>query len=134
MIPLKQLFLIVSSICLSLTSKIDLTNYLLLNFFIFSIEELLISKEFTDYAFTTTQTSSWSISKVYTCPSTYVIPDYSSQSFFGMFGGTERTSKTYSSLPPHWSLSLRFDILLFNSLESVDYVDIYIDSTAYGRY
>ena len=71
---------------------------------------------------------------MYTCPSTYVIPDYSSRSFFGMFGGTERPSKTYSSLPPHWSLSVRFDILLFYSLESVDYFEIFIDSTAYGSY
>jgi len=71
---------------------------------------------------------------VYTCPSTYVIVDFSSRSFFGMFGGTERPSKTYSSLPPHWSLSLRFDILLFSSLETVDYVDIFIDSVAQGRY
>jgi len=51
-----------------------------------------------------------------------------------MFGGAERPSKTYSSLPPHWSLSLRLDILLFCSLESVDYVDIFIDSVAQGHY
>lgn len=67
-------------------------------------EEYLVSKEITDGTFTTTQTSSWSISKVYTCPANTFI-DYASRTFMGMFGKGETNQKTYSSLPPHWSLS-----------------------------
>ena len=70
---------------------------------------------------------------MYTCPANSLI-DYASKTFMGMYGKSETNSKSYSSLPPHWSLSLRFDMLMFSSLDSNDYIEVLIDSVAYGKY
>jgi len=70
---------------------------------------------------------------VYTCPANYLI-DYASRTFMGMYGKSETNSKTYSNLPPHWSLTLRFDMLMFSSLDATDYISVLIDSVVYGKY
>lgn len=52
----------------------------------------------------------------------------------GMLGqGRELQTKTFTGLPPHWSLSLRVDILLFGAYTATDFVDVLIDSVSYGK-
>jgi len=70
---------------------------------------------------------------VYTCPA-YTFIDFASRTFMGMYGKGETNSRTYSSLPPHWSLSLRFDMLMFSSLDATDYISVLIDSVTYSKY
>ena len=52
----------------------------------------------------------------------------------GMFGKKEYPTKTFSSLPPHWSLSLRFDLLMYASFDVDDYIEVKIDDIAYGHF
>lgn len=65
---------------------------------------------------------------MYNCPATSFI-DYGSKTFYGMFSYREVAQKTFSSLPPHWSLSIRFDMLLFASFDGGDYSSVLIDSS-----
>jgi hypothetical protein len=100
------------------------------------LEEVLFAEEFTAYTFTTSSINSWSFSnRVYNCPS-YTFIDYSGRSFYGMFGKSEIAEKTFVSLPPHWSLSVRFDILLFSSFDPspFDYVRVKLDSSLINDY
>jgi len=87
-----------------------------MNSFFHLTEEQLITQEFTDYSFDHTSTDSWSVSKVYNCPANFYV-DFSGRSYLGMLGLNETPSKTFTGLPPHWSLSVRFDVLLFSSLD-----------------
>lgn len=67
------------------------------------------------------------MNRIYNCPD-YDYIDYSGNTFFGMFDYSTRPEKTFTSLPPHWSLSVRLDLLLFASLDATDSGDILIDS------
>jgi len=49
-----------------------------------------------------------------------------------MFGEGDKPSKTFSNLPSHWSLSIRFDLLLFSSLATSDKINVLIDNVNYG--
>jgi len=51
-----------------------------------------------------------------------------------MFGLNETTSKTFPNLPPHWSLSVRFDVLMFSNMDSNDYLKVYLDSNIQGLF
>jgi len=47
-----------------------------------------------------------------------------------MIGNYATASKTFINLPSHWSLSVRFDIIMFDNLhEEADYLRVYLDST-----
>ena len=117
---------------LSLASKFTEPTLLLFRFitsifwFFFQLEEQLISQEFTDYKITAAQTSQWNVNSIYTTCINYDFVDYSSRHFLGMFGGGDITSKTFSNLPPHWSLSVRMDILIFSSFDPSDgdYIEV----------
>jgi len=44
--------------------------------------------------------------------------------------GYENAIKTFTNLPPHWSLSVRFDIIFFDiATDNDDYLRVYLDST-----
>ena len=50
----------------------------------------------------------------------------------GLFGDTLRNqTKSWTNILPHWSLSIRLDIVLFN-LTSNDRVNIHIDNVKYS--
>jgi len=52
-----------------------------------------------------------------------------------MIGLNETTSKTFSDLPPHWSLSVRFDVIAINANKwSTSYLKIYLDSVLQATY
>jgi len=47
-----------------------------------------------------------------------------------MLVGYENAIKTFTNLPPHWSLSVRFDIIFFDiATDNDDYLRVYLDST-----
>ena len=47
-----------------------------------------------------------------------------------MIGNNATASKTFLNLPSHWSLSVRFDILMFDTLfGDADYLRVYLDSS-----
>ncbi|EAS06674.2 zinc finger lsd1 subclass family protein (macronuclear) [Tetrahymena thermophila SB210] len=67
----------------------------------------------------------WFSNNVTTCLLTD-FTEYSQKNVLGIFGlGHNTTSKTFQNLPPHWSISIRFDLLLYRSLDPNDY--IYVD-------
>ncbi|KAL4474455.1 hypothetical protein ABPG72_007854 [Tetrahymena utriculariae] len=82
------------------------------------IVEQLISLELNG-VFTEGQVQ-WVNNNVFVCTKT----DYSefqNQSVMGIFGqGLEESQKTFSNLPPHWSASIRLDLILYRSLDRVD--------------
>ena len=52
-----------------------------------------------------------------------------------MFGSNETATKTFSDLPPHWSLSVRFDVIMINAFQwSESFLRIYLDSVLAGLY
>ena len=47
-----------------------------------------------------------------------------------MIGNNATATKTFPNLPSHWSLSVRFDIIMFDNLsENADYLRVYLDSS-----
>jgi len=46
----------------------------------------------------------------------------------------ETASKTFTGLPPHWSVSVRFDILMAASMGYDDNLILNIDTYGYGAY
>lgn len=102
-------------------------------------KEQLISKEFTSYTITTSETSLWKTNRIFTtCVNDGFVDfnfvDYSGRQYFGVFGEGEIAAKTFPGLPPHWSLSLRMDVLLYSSVDLDDYIEVKINSVAYGHY
>jgi len=48
----------------------------------------------------------------------------------GLLGNNATATKTFPNLPSHWSLSVRFDILMFDrKAENVIYLRVYLDSS-----
>ena len=92
-----------------------------------------MSQEFTSNTFTTSETSSWSISTVFVCPSTALV-DFYGRSFVGILGPKQLQQRTYTGLPPHWSLSVRFDMIIYATYDAPDYTTVNIDSVGYGTY
>ena len=52
-----------------------------------------------------------------------------------MFGNNEQPTLIKNGLIPHWSLSVRLDILLFGSIDADhDYAEVKIDNVSYGKF
>jgi len=69
----------------------------------------------------------WSISQIYNCPATDYI-DYSNKSFLAIFEYWEKNWKIFTNLPPHWSLSARFDLVMINDEGTYDnHADVILD-------
>ncbi|KAL4490436.1 hypothetical protein ABPG72_002646 [Tetrahymena utriculariae] len=96
--------------------------------YVYAIEQKVI-EEFTTNSFSTSDAPNWTKQLVFTCASTTYV-DFSALCVFGIFGKTNTiTKKTVSSLPPHWSASIRFDMLLYQALDSgLDFVNIQSDT------
>lgn len=63
--------------------------------------------------------------------------DFSNSDVFGVFASdTNTVQKTYTNLPPHWSLAIRFDLILYKSinLSENEYVKLYFDSVFEKKY
>ena len=43
-------------------------------------------------------------------------------------------TKTFTGLPPHWSLSLRMDIILYGPFDTDEFVYVYVDGVQNGKY
>ncbi|EAR90508.3 zinc finger lsd1 subclass family protein (macronuclear) [Tetrahymena thermophila SB210] len=71
--------------------------------------------------------SGWSPNTISQCQ-TGALTEFSNQNVMGFFGlGSNTSTKTFTNIPPHWSLSIRFDLLLYQSLDSSDYVYVKIN-------
>ncbi|KAL4429542.1 hypothetical protein ABPG74_014317 [Tetrahymena malaccensis] len=69
----------------------------------------------------------WVSNNVQQCQNTD-FTEYANQNVMGIFGyGLDTSQKTFSGLPPHWSVSIRFDLILYRSLDPpVDYINVTI--------
>lgn len=67
---------------------------------------------------------------MFTCTSTGNFEDYNSgATVVGTVSTGETYTKTFSGLPVHWSLSVRFDVALINNWNWSDKVNLLIDGT-----
>jgi len=92
----------------------------------------LVSKEFV-YSFTSTAITSWTLSTITKCNTTVYL-DFSGNNFVGLFTANSAETKTFTGLPPHWSLSLRMDIILYGSFDTDEFVYLYVDGVQKGKY
>ncbi|KAL4489762.1 hypothetical protein ABPG72_022402 [Tetrahymena utriculariae] len=115
-------------------------NFLILNllaiFFNISVQkEYLVSTDFINPNQNLAQ--GWSIPQItYYCSNT-LFSDWSGQKYYtGVLVQGQNQNKTFTQLPPHWSLSVRFDLLLSGCLNSAnnDVFKIYIDNTQVDQY
>ncbi|KAL4468613.1 hypothetical protein ABPG74_005116 [Tetrahymena malaccensis] len=85
----------------------------------------------TDPNFSATDVN-WSLNRVSQCEQT-TFTEFSNNSYLGSFNRDDNNQiiKTVSNLPPHWSLSVRFDLLLINYHLPTDFVQINLDSNSY---
>ncbi|KAL4468609.1 hypothetical protein ABPG74_005112 [Tetrahymena malaccensis] len=87
-------------------------------------EKLMIQELITNFTSSSVQ---WSSNTVTQCQQTD-LTEFSNQSVMGIFGlGDTTSSKTFNDLPPHWSLSIRFDLLLSQTLDPIDFIYIKIN-------
>jgi len=98
----------------------------------FFLGEYLVSKEFV-YSFTSTAITSWTLGTITKCNTTVYL-DFSGNNFVGLFTMNSAETKTFTGLPPHWSLSLRMDIILYGSFDSDEFVYVYVDGVQNGKY
>jgi len=55
--------------------------------------------------------------------------DYSSRSLLGRLDSNDNSTKNFTDLPPHWSVSFRADVLLIASMTwDQDFLRIFLDS------
>ncbi|KAL4489764.1 hypothetical protein ABPG72_022404 [Tetrahymena utriculariae] len=115
-------------------------NFLILNllaiFFNISVQkEYLVSTDFINPNSNLAQ--GWSLPQTtYYCNNT-LFSDWSGQKYYtGVLVQGQNQNKTFTQLPPHWSLSVRFDLLLSGCLNSAnnDVFKIYIDNTQVDQY
>ncbi|KAL4498782.1 hypothetical protein ABPG73_003579, partial [Tetrahymena malaccensis] len=74
----------------------------------------------------------WQLNRVSQCEQT-TFTEFSYNNYLGSFNRNDNNQiiKIVSNLPPHWSLSVRFDLLLINYHQSNDYVKINMDSNSF---
>ncbi|KAL4504946.1 hypothetical protein ABPG73_021793, partial [Tetrahymena malaccensis] len=91
------------------------------------ITEYLVSQDFTDP--NQSSATGWSQNSIASCnPSSSFVDWVGNQKLNGIFQQNSQ-QKMYSTLPPHWSLSLRFDLLLYGDVDTTkgDQIQIFID-------
>ncbi|EAR98908.3 zinc finger lsd1 subclass family protein (macronuclear) [Tetrahymena thermophila SB210] len=96
-------------------------------------EEVLIAEEFKAYQFSSNDVVGWNQKTVKLCEQTS-FQDFSKGNMFGVFAKeTPNLQKIYQNLPPHWSLSVRVDVLLYKSVDN-EKVNVVLDGTTYKTY
>ncbi|EAS06676.2 zinc finger lsd1 subclass family protein (macronuclear) [Tetrahymena thermophila SB210] len=81
---------------------------------VYGAEKLVVSQ--LNGLFTSGQVS-WVKNNVFTCGATD-FTDFSRSSVLGIFGNNNNITQNTFNLPPHWSFSVRFDLLLYQSLDN----------------
>ncbi|KAL4495998.1 hypothetical protein ABPG72_015420 [Tetrahymena utriculariae] len=70
---------------------------------------------------------SWKANNVYLCGATD-FTEFANATALGWFGyGNNSTSKNFTNLPPHWSITVRFELILYQSLDPNDYIYVNIN-------
>ncbi|EAR88128.2 zinc finger lsd1 subclass family protein (macronuclear) [Tetrahymena thermophila SB210] len=96
--------------------------------------EFLVSQDFTDP--TQSSATGWSQNTIATCNTQSDFIDWAGNQNLNGILQENSQQKTYSSLPPHWSLSLRFDLLLYGDVDQTkgDQIQIFIDGNLQDTY
>ncbi|KAL4468610.1 hypothetical protein ABPG74_005113 [Tetrahymena malaccensis] len=86
---------------------------------------------------------SWKANDVYLCGASD-FTEFANTTVLGWLGyGNNSTSKNFTNLPPHWSITIRFELILYESLDPNDYIYVNIngqtdtyqkDASTYGYY
>ncbi|KAL4476414.1 hypothetical protein ABPG74_010147, partial [Tetrahymena malaccensis] len=109
-----------AELCCWFIPKIQQANY--------SIDrEYLVSQEFTNPSQATA--NGWSIpNSIGSCDVTSFVDWSGNQNYNGILK-LNLQQKTYNNLPPHWSLSIRFDLVLYGPIDNNlgDYIQINLD-------
>ncbi|EAR90495.3 zinc finger lsd1 subclass family protein (macronuclear) [Tetrahymena thermophila SB210] len=107
--------------------------YTILNslFLVISILRFALASEklvLTDLTGVYTSSSiSWNANNVYLCGATD-FTEFANTTALGWFGyGNNSTSKNFTNLPPHWSITIRFELILYESLDPNDYIYVNIN-------
>ncbi|EWS75787.1 zinc finger lsd1 subclass family protein (macronuclear) [Tetrahymena thermophila SB210] len=75
----------------------------------------------------TSSNCGWNLATVTQCGATD-LTEFSNQSVMGFFGlGATTSTKIYTGIPPHWSLSVRFDLILYETLDLNDSIQVQIN-------
>ncbi|EAR90494.3 zinc finger lsd1 subclass family protein (macronuclear) [Tetrahymena thermophila SB210] len=75
----------------------------------------------------TSSSISWRANDVYLCGAVD-FTEFANTSALGWFGlGNNSTSKNFTNLPPHWSITIRFELILYQSLDPNDYIYVTIN-------
>ncbi|KAL4494181.1 hypothetical protein ABPG73_018700 [Tetrahymena malaccensis] len=97
------------------------------------LKEVLITEEFKSYQFSSNDVVGWNKKTIKQCEVT-TFQDFSKGNMFGVFAKeTPNLQKIYQNLPPHWSLSVRVDVLLYKSVDN-EKVNVVLDGTTYKTY
>ncbi|KAL4495999.1 hypothetical protein ABPG72_015421 [Tetrahymena utriculariae] len=121
-LSVKQTFKIIQLVLVRKSFKLTAA---IVFFFIAILAEKLVVQEITSTF--TSSSIQWSSNTVSQCQTTD-LTEFSNQSVMGFFGqGTTTSSKTFTNIPPHWSLSIRFDLILYQSLDWNDYIYVKIN-------
>ncbi|KAL4433166.1 hypothetical protein ABPG74_010861 [Tetrahymena malaccensis] len=88
-------------------------------------EKLVVQELISTFTSSSVQ---WSSNAVTLCQTTD-FTEFSNQSVMGFFGlGDTTSTKTFTNIPAHWSLSVRFDLILYQSLDLYqDYIYVKIN-------
>ncbi|KAL4468612.1 hypothetical protein ABPG74_005115 [Tetrahymena malaccensis] len=70
---------------------------------------------------------SWNANNVYLCGATD-FTEFANTTALGWFGlYNNSTQNNFTNLPPHWSISVRFELILYQSLDPNDYIYVNIN-------
>ncbi|EAR90503.3 zinc finger lsd1 subclass family protein (macronuclear) [Tetrahymena thermophila SB210] len=91
----------------------------------YGAEKLVLSELTSTFSSPSVQ---WSQTTVTQCQ-TADFTEFSNQSVMGFFGlGATTSTRTFTNIPPHWSISIRFDLILYQSLDiNEDYIYVKIN-------
>ncbi|KAL4462749.1 hypothetical protein ABPG72_019585 [Tetrahymena utriculariae] len=117
-----------------------MVHYLIISLFliVFILKLVLAAEKLVLTDLTGVYTSSqisWNANNVYLCGATD-FTEFAQTTALGWFGlGNNSTSKNFTNLPPHWSITVRFELILYQSLDLDDYIYVNINgqSDAYQK-
>ncbi|KAL4505293.1 hypothetical protein ABPG72_016360 [Tetrahymena utriculariae] len=97
-------------------------------------DEVLISEEFKSLYIKANEVVGWNQKTIKLCGDQTSFQDYSKANMFGIFAKeTPNLQKIYQNLPPHWSLTVRVDVLLYKSVDN-EKVNVVLDGKTYKTY
>ncbi|EAR90502.2 zinc finger lsd1 subclass family protein (macronuclear) [Tetrahymena thermophila SB210] len=92
------------------------------NIILFYVAEKLVLTELTGVY--TSQQIQWNANTVFLCGATD-FTEFANSTALGWLGtASNSTQRTFTNLPPHWSISIRFELILYQSLDPDDSIQV----------